>query len=105
MGPSSMQHERRGDFDEFADGVSHRAESVRDRRDAGFWSRARVVLTPEPKLGSTLASGVAGRASRPDPFCVAPLGESWEPSGALVVFRKGAENGTRGRVRSSSHSP
>jgi hypothetical protein len=28
--------------------------------------------------------------------------ESSEPFGAFVVFREGAENGTRGRVRSPS---
>jgi hypothetical protein len=50
---------------------------------------------PHGRLGSTPASGVAGRASRP--ALLRP-----EPSRAFVVFREGAENGTRGAVLRSS---
>ena len=45
--------------------------------------------------GSTPASGVAGRASRPA-FCARGGREHLELLGAPAVFREGAENGTRG---------
>jgi hypothetical protein len=56
---------------------------------------SRKVFTRKPKLGSTPTSGVAGRASRPA-FLRCTVGGIFGTSDVLVVFREGAENGTRG---------
>ena len=55
----------------------------------------RDFSTRKPKLGSTPAPGVAGRASRPA-LSRATFAASWELFGAIEVFREGAENRTRG---------
>ena len=65
-------------------------------------SREASRLIRIPKLGSTPASGVAGRASRPAFFARAGR-ERLELLGAPDVFRAGAENGTRVRSPSQLH--
>ena len=53
------------------------------------------AVEPAFRRGSTPASGVAGRASRPA-FCARGGRERLKLPGAPAVFREGAENGTRG---------
>ena len=65
--------------------------------DAAYAAAAALStgLTRTPKLGSTPASGVAGRASRPA-SCVCDGHRSFGNFDAPNVFREGAENRTRG---------
>jgi hypothetical protein len=73
----------------------------------GVWPETLCREPGEPftnsEVGSTPATGVAGRASRPA-SCVCDGHRSFGNFDAPTVFREGAENSTRGRVRSPSTS-